>query len=120
MKNSRQSSWIQKWYQSLLVTAALLGVSATAFGQGEMSSPEQAPIYESQVLTPQELNEIAANVGTQDVEANRRFACYARDALRVTYRVIAWGRPGAVQREAVRYCRNVSRVPWTCRAIGCQ
>jgi hypothetical protein len=84
-------------------------------------TPEQAQAYE--VQAQQTDNEIGEGLPIIQENASleaRRIACYSRDALRVTYRVIGFGNPRMIQNQAVRYCQRMSRIPFTCRPLGCQ
>ena len=96
---------------------------ATKSESVKMLTPEQAQAYEVQAQqTDRALGESEQVIqGDMSAEAWGRISCYARDAFRVTYRVTAYNYPPQwIQREAVRYCRSISRVPWTCQALGCQ
>ena len=55
--------------------------------------------------------------------SHRALSCFARDGFRVTYRATTtgyWASARQVQRAAVRYCRNHSYIPWTCKPLGCR
>lgn len=97
-----------------------LMVTANAANEVRMLTPEQAEAYEVQAQqTDNQIGDSAPVVESMDPQA-WRVSCYARDAFRVTYRVTGYGYPPRIiQREAVRYCQRMSRVPFTCRALGC-
>lgn len=46
--------------------------------------------------------------------------CWARNAAGRTFVARGWGSPYSIQRRAVLSCRNHSRAPFTCRALGCR
>lgn len=99
------------------------GVYGVAHAEEEVAklTPEQAQVLELQALqTDSQLGEYAPSTVDEANPESYRVACYARDAFRVTYRVIGYGNPNWIQREAVRHCQRMSRVPFTCRALGCR